>query len=288
MVLLSRSSVPLDDAPALLRSRVAPILEQARLWNPRATLWTPPSLHRFTTGLGLGGRAWSGTPAVIDAGCGWGSLGVLLALHLPGIRVVGVDLDRELLEVGRGVVTALGLERRVRLQEGDLDELDPRRFRGAVAVVGQAVLSHLPRAGAWIGALVSRCSPGMVVGFVERDGARDELAGAVADGARVTLEVERHAGGALTRWMRGAGLVEIGDAGMRAGWTPAQLERRLAGGLDPVDRGLALAGGARADQLDDWLPRREEADRGRLEALRQGHTPLDEPDGWTMAWGTVP
>jgi 2-polyprenyl-3-methyl-5-hydroxy-6-metoxy-1,4-benzoquinol methylase len=283
VVLLSEPPFPPEDPPALLRSRAAPILERAGLWNPRATLWTPPSLDRFTNGLGLGRRA-----TVLDAGCGWGALGVLLALQLPGVRVVGLDLDRELLGVGREVVTALGLERRVRLEEEDIDELDPRQVRGAMAVVGQAVLSHLPRAGAWLGALASRCSPGTVVGFVERDGSRDELAGAVAAGARATLEVERRAGAALTRWLHGAGLVDIGTAGMRASWTPAQLERRLAEGLDPVDRGLALMGGATVDQLDDWLAHRQEADRGRLQALRQGHTPRDEPDGWTMAWGTVP
>ncbi len=318
MVLLGDPPIPPDPPiPEQLRAVAAPHLERGGVHDPRAFLWTAGDLERFVQALGLRGGG-----LVIDAGCGWGALGLLVALRLPAVRVLGIDLDRERLAVARGIAGALRLGQRVRWEEGDLLDLDAGE-RGAAALIGQAVLSHQPRPGAFLARLVERCSPGTTVAFVEPDAVavaravrdsvtdgdpsfaeeREAAARAVARGARDGLAVDRRAGRELAGWLDDAGLTAIGTAVMAAEtrlrppyrgdepgvvWYRAALQRRIADGVDPVERGLAVAGGWSEERYRAWCARRVEADRQRLAALQRGAWTRDERGGWIQAWGTVP
>ena len=80
--------------------------------------------------------------AVLDAGCGTGSLALLLADA--GYRVTGVDLSAGMLERAR----AKDVESRVRWREGDVRALEvPDAFHAVVTVAD--VLNHLRDLDAW-------------------------------------------------------------------------------------------------------------------------------------------
>jgi len=91
--------------------------------------WLPSSLHGME---------------VLDAGCGPGSLSVVLAAR--GARVTGVDISGALLEVAARRVRKAGVEERVTLVEGDM--LEAARSGRFDAVVAMDSLIHYPRAEA--------------------------------------------------------------------------------------------------------------------------------------------
>lgn len=62
---------------------------------------------------------------VLDAGCGTGDLGVLLATEFPNVRYVGYDLDEHALEQGRAEGGERGLGGRLELVLGDLATTSP-------------------------------------------------------------------------------------------------------------------------------------------------------------------
>lgn len=287
--------------------------------DPRAYLWTADELARFERGIGLrrGGL-------LVDMGCGWGALGLALARRNDRLRVVGLDLDTDLLVAGRQVTSALGLGSRVRLIEQDAQRLDDwtPTYRGA-AVACQAFLVHLPRPARWLAELAAALPAGTRIGAVEkdivasagavRDSVTDGDAGyaagrlrftrAVVRGGVETLGVDRRLGRSLDRVFEAAGLVGVrsrwlpGDAclappydvsGSRGTWFESRFARRLvSAGADPVDRSLAEAGGLSAEQCRSWFEQRRAADRARLRALRQGTYSRSEGAGTRACWGVV-
>ena len=298
------------------------MIRGARVFDERAYQWRTADLLRFGRGLGLvdqdGLRATN--DEVIDLGCGWGVLGTMLALHARRPRVVGWDLDEDLLALGRQVVRQIGLQRRVQLRVGDVQDLDSWGADRATVVVCQALLVHMPRATRFLAELVAVLPPGARVGVVETDavaaarairdsvtdpdpeygGLREQVARAVAAGGERALGVDQRLGRDLDRVLAEAGLEQVAGLALGAAttltapaapepslarWFAMRLERRLAQGDDPVERSLAEAGGLESSHYDRWLALRDAANWERLQALRCGQYSRD--DGWTAraAWG---
>ncbi len=57
---------------------------------------------------------------IVEVGVGSGIISILLALHLPNARFIGVDISPRALAVARRNIDAFGLEDRIELREGDL------------------------------------------------------------------------------------------------------------------------------------------------------------------------
>jgi SAM-dependent methyltransferase len=68
---------------------------------------------------------------VYDLGCGYGRI-VISAAQLRGARGVGVEIDEKLVETARVDARRAGVEDRVRIEQGDLFEMD---FRDATVVM---------------------------------------------------------------------------------------------------------------------------------------------------------
>lgn len=62
---------------------------------------------------------------LVDLGCGSARFLAYLAKHRPDLRILGLDLAEDMLSVGRRHLAAEGLDRQVRLLQGDM-----RDFRG--------------------------------------------------------------------------------------------------------------------------------------------------------------
>ncbi len=300
------------------------MLARAGIVDPRAYLWTDGELDSLALVLGLTGAGRGlRRPRLLDLGCGWGSLGIALALRVEDLRVDGIDLDPSMLAAGRRAVSELGLGRRVRLGEGDV--ADPRESGGAdpSAVVCQALLVHQPRPDPWLADVVDRLPAEAMFAAVEVDARaraegiqdsvtdpdptfaeeRQQIAAAVAEGAQRTLHVDRCLGSRLAPLLRGAGLRDVragslasdqrlvppyDPAGIRARWFAARLRRRLDAGDDPVDRSLAEAAGMAPERFQAWVARRRDADRRRLVRLGRGEYERDEGAGTFVGWGRVP
>lgn len=65
----------------------------------------------------------SGAQRILDLATGTGDLAIDLALHIPGARVLGVDLSEGMLDIARRKVAARGLDARIRLEQGDAEHL---------------------------------------------------------------------------------------------------------------------------------------------------------------------
>lgn len=102
-----------------------------------------PEVLRFLDGVRAGAR-------IVDVGCGHGRHLVPGAMR--GHRVVGVDVSRRLLAIGRASASGKDWEPRVAWIEADATSLPfpSRAFDAAVAV---AVLHHLPRGSERLAAL---------------------------------------------------------------------------------------------------------------------------------------
>lgn len=57
---------------------------------------------------------------VIEVGIGSGIISIMLALHLPNARFIGVDISPKALAVAQKNIEKFGLENRIELREGDL------------------------------------------------------------------------------------------------------------------------------------------------------------------------
>ena len=257
---------------------------------------------------------------MIDLGCGWGALGMTLALHARRLRIVGVDLDEGLLTLGRRVAKQAGLQRRVQLRGGDALLMDAWGVGSATIVVCQALLVHVPRAARFLADLIAALPHGARIGVVETDvveaaravrdsvtdrdpeyaALREEVARARSAGGMRTLGVDLRLGHDLDGVLEEAGLRRVGGVTLGEGsrlkdpvawdsprrrWFAARLERRLDQADDLVERSLAEAGGLAPARYERWLALRDAADRERLRALRSGQY-LRE-DGWAAraAWG---
>jgi len=62
--------------------------------------------------------------SVLDVATGTGDMAILLTRQLPGVRVTGIDISAGMLEIGRGKVKRLRLDRQIMLQTGDSEALE--------------------------------------------------------------------------------------------------------------------------------------------------------------------
>ncbi len=105
---------------------------------------------------------------VVELGCGPGSLTrrILARLGAGGV-VVGVDTTAGLLDQARTKLTGVGTGRFESVL-GDITSLGSW-LEGADAVVGRAILHHIPMAEVFVGRLRAALRPGTRVGFIEPD-----------------------------------------------------------------------------------------------------------------------
>lgn len=87
---------------------------------------------------------------IVDVGTGSGCIAAALARNLPGSEVTGIDASPEALEVAAGNVKRHGLEKNVRLLQGDLLEKLPDGFKVDAIVsnppyIASGELAKLPR-----------------------------------------------------------------------------------------------------------------------------------------------
>jgi len=101
---------------------------------------------------------------VVELGCGPGAFSARVLRRIPQGTLVGVDASEGLLTQARASLAG----RRFETVLADVADLGPW-LDGADAVVGRAVLHHLPMAEFALGRLRARLRPGTPVGFVEPD-----------------------------------------------------------------------------------------------------------------------
>ncbi|MDX2168039.1 MAG: class I SAM-dependent methyltransferase [Deltaproteobacteria bacterium] len=80
--------------------------------------------------------------AVLDFGCGTGTLALLLKRHCPTARVVGIDVDPTVLELARRKILRAGLDIELRQGVFGADTFAPASFD---RIVSTLVLHHLTR-----------------------------------------------------------------------------------------------------------------------------------------------
>jgi 16S rRNA G1207 methylase RsmC len=105
----------------------------------------------------------TGTPRLLDLGCGWGAIALGLALTCPGARIDAVDVNDRALALCRDNAAALGLADRVTASRPEQVPSD-RRFdqiwSNPPIRIGKAALHEL--LGTWLG----RLAPGGVAHLV--------------------------------------------------------------------------------------------------------------------------
>ncbi len=106
------------------------------VWERQQEVYVYEREARFDAVADAVSMAGTASPAILDLGCGPGSLGSHLLARWPGGRAVGVDRDPVLLEVGRAAHAGDG--RRTWL---DLDLSSPGWDRGILAGGFDAVVS---------------------------------------------------------------------------------------------------------------------------------------------------
>ncbi len=104
-----------------------PVSDDLTFLSPLSSDRADTLVHWLVSELRPGGR-------VLDAGCGWGELALLVAAAAPGVRVVGIDHDADSLTRARGRAAALGIEDRVEFLLGDAATTGPDRVDGLVAI----------------------------------------------------------------------------------------------------------------------------------------------------------
>jgi 16S rRNA G1207 methylase RsmC len=65
----------------------------------------------------------TGSPRILDLGCGYGSIALAIAVHCPGARIDAVEVNDRAIALCRDNVTALGVSDRVRVFRPD--EVEP-------------------------------------------------------------------------------------------------------------------------------------------------------------------
>jgi SAM-dependent methyltransferase len=104
------------------------------------------------------------TARVVELGCGPGGFSARVLRRIPQGTLIGVDASEGLLSQARSSLAGQRFETVL----ADIAELGPW-LDGADAVVGRAVLHHLPMAEFVLGRLRARLRPGTLIGFIEPD-----------------------------------------------------------------------------------------------------------------------
>jgi SAM-dependent methyltransferase len=104
------------------------------------------------------------TARVVELGCGPGGFSARVLRRIPQGRLVAIDSSADLLAHARLSLVGQRFETIV----ADVADLGPW-LDGADAVVGRAVLHHVPLAEFLLGRLRARLRPGTPVGFIEPD-----------------------------------------------------------------------------------------------------------------------
>ena len=97
-------------------------------WEAQQGLYLPEREPRFAMMIDILSALVGDAPTVVDLGCGPGSLTKRVADQLPGARVIAVDADPLLLELGRHAVGDRG--GRIRWVDADLRDSELARHLG--------------------------------------------------------------------------------------------------------------------------------------------------------------
>jgi 16S rRNA (guanine1207-N2)-methyltransferase len=83
--------------------------------NTAAGVFSPDGLDRGTAVLLRESPVPTGSPTLLDLGCGYGPIALALALHCPEARIDAVDVNERALELCRENSAALGVTDRVQV-----------------------------------------------------------------------------------------------------------------------------------------------------------------------------
>lgn len=118
--------------PAAGRAAFTPLYDRVMALTMREPRWRPQLATAVLEGLAEG-------DVVVDVGCGTATQAIDLSARRPDVRVIGVDGDRQILDLARAKPGA----ERVELREGDATAL-PIEDGSAAAVICSLLLHHLP------------------------------------------------------------------------------------------------------------------------------------------------
>lgn len=100
---------------------------------------------------------------VLDVGCGVGAAALCLAIRVPGCRVTGIEIQRDLVRMAGDNIVLNDLSSRVSVMQGDLLDLPPRLAPGAF----DHVMANPPFLAA--GTATAPASPGRAAAHLEGD-----------------------------------------------------------------------------------------------------------------------
>jgi demethylmenaquinone methyltransferase / 2-methoxy-6-polyprenyl-1,4-benzoquinol methylase len=88
-----------------------------------------------------------GDKVVLDVATGTGDMAIMMAKHLPGSQITGVDISSGMLDIGRQKVARLQLEKKITLQQGDSETLPfpDRHFDAITVAFGVRNFEHLEK-----------------------------------------------------------------------------------------------------------------------------------------------
>ncbi|MGH7097250.1 MAG: tRNA1(Val) (adenine(37)-N6)-methyltransferase [Stellaceae bacterium] len=111
----------------------APTLTEDRLLGGRVRLRQPEAGYRVAIDPVFLAAAVPAEPQhlVLDAGCGAGAAMLALAARVPSCRVIGIELQRELVRLAGDNIILNGMENRLSVMLGDLLRPPPRLSFGA-------------------------------------------------------------------------------------------------------------------------------------------------------------
>lgn len=171
-----------------------------RLLGNRLTLLQPQGGYRAAIDPVLLAAA---VPAVagervLDLGCGVGTAGLCLAVRVPGIHILGLDIQDELIALAKRNAVANGRQSLVTFAVGDVLDFDGRDFDHVLVnppylARDKASISPNPikamanvegdaRLADWVAAAISAVRPGGSVTFIHRADRSDELRGLMQEG----------------------------------------------------------------------------------------------------------
>jgi ubiquinone/menaquinone biosynthesis C-methylase UbiE len=110
-------------------------MKRSELYHPRIfdeTLWAESYYKRNAGNIRRTGKRFASllskngfsTGKILDVGCGFAAVPIEMARLFPHIEITGIDLGVPLLELGRNLIQKAGYSDRIRLHEGDAENID--------------------------------------------------------------------------------------------------------------------------------------------------------------------